>query len=488
MAGRVNQDDPSPTGNSKHDSISLLDDDEDPNSNFRPSDYAGSEDIIRRIRQQTRALSEIINIDEEDETLGEEIQRLIAADEAEVDAEDARILIDLTQDDDTSRTATRTTRRYNTQRNPPLQSTHRSVRAYRIGSLCVTVADFVELTQPIGEWDIQFLEVKSIWVGSETDIVFIRGIPYSRNRSLKGLLEAKRNEVCQILLVDADDVRPDEEQTLLEITPKQILMRRSCNKTNAEYPRFRYGDDPSCRPMTMTEREEKAALTCRWKMRLEYQDARYRKSCKSSSVTLVHLLERDIKDSRYRVSDQSLRIAWNKDARPGPGHRYTFADMFCGSGGASRGAVSKGLEVCATPGARESLWILTDVYPQLVLAVDHWDAACLSYSRNFPQACLLNMDITDFIASDVPCPRVDILHISPPCQFWSPVHTRAGQNDEVNIAALFVCLELTKKLRPRIVTLEQTFGLTHAKHAPFFNSLIGSFTHLGYSIQWLVPS
>lgn len=98
------------------------------------------------------------------------------------------------------------------------------------------------------------------------------------------------------------------------------------------------------------------------------------------------------------------------------------------------------------------------------------------------------MDITDFITSDIPCPRVDILHISPPCQFWSPVHTREGKNDEANIAALFVCLELTKKLRPRIVTLKQTFGLTHAKHAPFFNSLIGSFTYLGYSIQWSVLS
>lgn len=349
MAGRPDRDHLFPTGDFKHEPISLLDDDEDPNSNFRPSGYAGAEDIIRRVRQQRRALSELIYVNEDDEALGDEIQRIITADEAEVDEEIARIEIDLTRDDDTSRPARRTTRRYNIQRNPPLQSTHRSVQAHRIDGVRVKVVDFVELTEPVGEWDIQFLEIRSIWVSSETDPVIIRGIPYSRSRNLGGRLEAKRNEVCQILLVDADDLRPDEEQALLEITPKQILTRRFCNKTNAEYPRFRYGDDPSCRPMTMTEREEKAALTCRWKMRIEYKDARFRKACKSSSVTLVRFVERDIRDLTYRVSDQKVRMAWNRDARPRPGHRYTFADMFCGSGGASRGAVSKGLEVCSTP-------------------------------------------------------------------------------------------------------------------------------------------
>lgn len=43
-------------------------------------------------------------------------------------------------------------------------------------------------------------------------------------------------------------------------------------------------------------------------------------------------------------------------------------------------------------------------------------------------------------------------------------------------------------MRPRLVTLEQTYGLTHDRHAPFFNALIQAFTSNGYSVQWrIVP-
>ncbi|KAH9901736.1 hypothetical protein F4778DRAFT_781625 [Xylariomycetidae sp. FL2044] len=50
----------------------------------------------------------------------------------------------------------------------------------------------------------------------------------------------------------------------------------------------------------------------------------------------------------------------------------------------------------------------------------------------------------DFIAMDRDTDnvRVDVLHLSPPCQYWSPALTVAGVNDEANIAILFSCHEL----------------------------------------------
>lgn len=82
--------------------------------------------------------------------------------------------------------------------------------------------------------------------------------------------------------------------------------------------------------------------------------------------------------------------------------------------------------------------------------------------------------------------RADVLHLSPPCQYFSPAHTQASANDDENIFALLGCRELVNKLRPRLVTLEQTFGITHERHAQYLWSLIGDMTDQGYSVRWKV--
>lgn len=79
-----------------------------------------------------------------------------------------------------------------------------------------------------------------------------------------------------------------------------------------------------------------------------------------------------------------------------------------------------------------------------------------------------------------------MLHLSPPCQIWSPAHTKPGQNDEANRAALFSCKGLIQKTRPRIITLEQTFGIVWEQHRYYFWAFIGDITDLGYSVRWKV--
>lgn len=96
------------------------------------------------------------------------------------------------------------------------------------------------------------------------------------------------------------------------------------------------------------------------------------------------------------------------------------------------------------------------------------------------------MAIDEFIQVEKRPRRVDVLHLSPPCQFFSPAHTREGQNDQENIDALYSCMELVRKCTPRIITLEQTFGITHDRHSQHFWGLIAQFTDLGYSVRWKV--
>lgn len=53
--------------------------------------------------------------------------------------------------------------------------------------------------------------------------------------------------------------------------------------------------------------------------------------------------------------------------------------------------------------------------------------------------------------------------------------------------ALFGCSTLIDVVRPRIVTLEQTYGIAWtSKHQDYYRALIAIFTHLNYSVRWKV--
>ena len=158
-----------------------------------------------------------------------------------------------------------------------------------------------------------------------------------------------------------------------------------------------------------------------------------------------------------------------------PGQALTYGDAFCGCGGATRGAVMAGLRV---------KW-----------GLDHWDQACNTWRANFPEAECYQMSSEEFVSMakgsmrenrppvDV---KVDILHLSPPCQYFSPAHTTAGQNDEMNIASLFAVLAVVTVAKPRVVTLEQTFGILYPKFRYYFNALVHMFTTLNFSLRWAV--
>ena len=150
-------------------------------------------------------------------------------------------------------------------------------------------------------------------------------------------------------------------------------------------------------------------------------------------------------------------------ARPFPYRRYTFGDCFCGAGGMSRGAVSAGLRIA---------WGFDFSLP-----------ACKSYQLNFFGTPIYHVSANEFsnCTRDL---KVDICHLSPPCQFFSPIHTRNGKNDELNTASLFAIEALLRKTKPRVVTLEETAGLVRiGLHREYFNAVINMFTSQGFSVR-----
>lgn len=460
--------------------IALFDDDDEAEV---PQQVSGARDIIRRAMERARDGRPIYHIDEDE------------PEEDEVEHEN---------DFQSQQQARRRHGQNTVQRNAQLHATHRLVSTWTAFDLQLKTNQVFELHEPLEicpMWSggdnstlspigAQFVEVKSIWVGKNNDHdIIIRGLPYTRTRKLHGRLELKKNEVCQIVEVEEDDERPDEVQALVEIRPEQIMKTRSLIKTNKLYPRDK---KPRFDPVynTWQKIEDFAPLTCRWKMRVEYRDAIKRKAGQSFGGSLIRISENDVEKRRDRVSDKELRESWRG---PGeitlgrPSRPYSFGDMFCGAGGVSRGAVMAGLEVCLHP--HRCIPICSLLY-QVKIAVDHWPIACKSYARNFPGTQIYEEEMMSFINDNSIGYRshyTDILHLSPPCQSFSPLaYIRRGKNSEANADSLLSCFHLINKLRPRLFMLEETYGLTHPKHAEFFNALIHGFTCHGYSVQWLV--
>ncbi|KAF4433799.1 DNA (cytosine-5-)-methyltransferase [Fusarium acutatum] len=213
---------------------------------------------------------------------------------------------------------------------------------------------------------------------------------------------------------------------------------------------------------------------------------------KQVEESLVRIDSSEVSRREYGISNEILRNRWRgttakggswnpfsgghfidlESERPNEkdrshGQQYTIFDSCSGAGGVSRGALMAGFKV------RYAL----DKAPEV------WD----TYQANFPETELFKMSLDQFLSSvQTSHMRVDVLHFSPPCQFFSPAHTHASEHDDANIFALYGCNQLLKKLRPRIITVEQTFGLTHDRHEEYFNGFLGDFTQHGYSIRWRV--
>ncbi|KAI4128643.1 MAG: hypothetical protein LQ347_004088 [Umbilicaria vellea] len=118
---------------------------------------------------------------------------------------------------------------------------------------------------------------------------------------------------------------------------------------------------------------------------------------------------------------------------------------------------------------------------------DYNDLACKSYLLNFhsPSTSVYCLSADQFSSLQGEDHKVDVLHLSPPCQTFSPAHTIDGKDDDQNSASLFAVSELLKKARPRVVTLEQTAGLK-TLYPQYLNALVQMFTEHGFNIRYKI--
>ncbi|WP_318708795.1 DNA cytosine methyltransferase [Candidatus Acetatifactor stercoripullorum] len=148
-------------------------------------------------------------------------------------------------------------------------------------------------------------------------------------------------------------------------------------------------------------------------------------------------------------------------------NQFTCVDLFSGAGGLSKGFLDAGYHV--------------------VLGVDQDDAALETFRMNHGGAAAMKLDlfdhnnidkIVDFLEERKIKP--DVLMGGPPCQGFS----YAGPmdiNDKRNFLYLAM-VELTKRLNPQAVLLENVLGLLEARGGEGARRIVEDFDKIGYKM------
>jgi DNA (cytosine-5)-methyltransferase 1 len=371
-----------------------------------------------------------------------------------------------------------------------------ALASWRVGDDIIRPDECVEVKGiKLGPRSIHFVIVKAI-ARARSGKVTARGIPLIRTRGLDGKLQKKRNEVCRILHIETGD--DSETPLLVDVTTKSLVKKRTLVITNARYPEYSCVDIKS---LTSKERaqaqEAHGTLVCRWSLKVI--SVTQGNKAKPVEEALERIPASEVRELQYRKDDEVLSQEWRGGRIPGgswsatdkaqspiidlesdksrsklqarpcyrkDGQKYTLFDSFSGAGGVSRGAQMAGFKVTRAVDKAAEVWP--------------------TYKANFPDTRLFKGSVDEFIQQHKRHIRADVLHLSPPCQYFSPAHTHSGANDAENIAALFSGNALIKQIRPRLITVEQTFGIMHERHRDYLNTFISDFTQHEYSIRWKI--
>ncbi|EMD96261.1 hypothetical protein COCC4DRAFT_55783 [Bipolaris maydis ATCC 48331] len=404
-------------------------------------------------------------------------------------------------------------------RAPSLQHSEVVIESYRLGKGLVirpesTVELHDHLTHEINtRHSGDFLRVKFIVMNLETDEVRLRGQRMRRVKYLGQLFDWKLNELAMVLRIKEQDDRAPLVAGLEDVNIDEVYRIRECTLTNKPYPfvSFRTCGKLSV-PFGMSQEEIKfqifhaGRLTCRV-MNIQYinkhgksysgvvrylyakeadkfRDVEQLTQAGGSRKTAIPIgiedsddcvvvtkdcfTSRNKKRSRHADSSGSAtrrskpRFSSNRD-------QITYGDVYCGVGGGSQGALQAGYSVA---------W-----------GLDKDDRAIEAYRLNHRGAYAFKMDAHNFPPPGISQKawRVDVLHLSPPCCYWSPAHTQPGPNDQANYESLYTVGPILKKVKPRVATLEQTSGLlTNREHKRNFFTLLNDIGQAGYDLRYKI--
>jgi DNA (cytosine-5)-methyltransferase 1 len=151
---------------------------------------------------------------------------------------------------------------------------------------------------------------------------------------------------------------------------------------------------------------------------------------------------------------------------------YNVIDLFCGCGGFSKGFEQAGFNVR--------------------FGIDLWEDAITTYKLNFPNAVVLNEDITKITGEKIlkkihlSADDVDVIIGGPPCQGFSVSGKRMIDDKRNVLYKSFV--EIVSEIKPKIFVMENVPGLVRLFEGKVAKQVFEDFTNIGYNVSMKILS
>lgn len=147
-------------------------------------------------------------------------------------------------------------------------------------------------------------------------------------------------------------------------------------------------------------------------------------------------------------------------------NKLVAIDLFCGCGGFSYGFQQAGFE--------------------MALGIDMWKDATVTYKHNFPDAFVINDDITNITTEDIlrkldmSADDIDVIIGGPPCQGFSVSGKRMIDDPRNKLYKSFV--GLVDEIRPKVFVMENVPGLIRLFGGKVKEQVLLDFSSLGYTV------
>ena len=372
----------------------------------------------------------------------------------------------------------RTDRTTSRQRNAAPEAPWVTVTSIALGDAKLAAGKSVELPRGDPRKRLpQFLTIRRIDQNTQTGEVSLFGVPIYRN-TYSSIFLQRINEVHMVLEEDQDDSRPLYEQAMIQCSLDDVWRIRRVIFTHLGYPELTFRKHTYLCRSGMSDEEfrvqkeivkSSCELVCRHVQIKRFSSARSRTNKRKHEqwdTILRRLYEGEDPTGKSAVQLQRNEPAAQRNSILNKRNAFTYSSGFCCLGGDSMGAKLAGFRV--------------------PYAFDMDERSRVTYKLNFPGTRHYLEEAFQMIQiADARIPYSTVWHLSCPCQPWSAAHTHAGKNDDANIAALSIVEPFLKKMRPTILTLEQTSGIV--THNPaFFAYLLNQITSCGYNVRYKI--
>lgn len=151
---------------------------------------------------------------------------------------------------------------------------------------------------------------------------------------------------------------------------------------------------------------------------------------------------------------------------------YNVVDLFCGCGGFSKGFEEAGYNIR--------------------FGIDMWNDAIVTYKHNFPNAAVLNEDITKISGKDIlkatnlKKNEVDVIIGGPPCQGFSVSGKRMIDDERNKLYKSYV--QIVSELKPKVFVMENVPGLVRLFKGQVAEQVKEDFTNIGYTVGMQILS